>query len=108
MANFKLPAVRIKQDGVTLYLTRMYAKDAVKVGKVDYWDPNASDGKQGYQREPKSSRLRRVAKFIVGKLYPVNILPTAILMNSRDGLSFHEEQDDLGFLTIKADDELWV
>jgi DGQHR domain-containing protein len=108
MANLKLPAIRLTQDGVKLYVTRMYAKDVVKFGKVDAWVPGASDSKQGYQREPRASRLRRVAKFILGKLYPVNILPTAILMNSRDGVSFHEEIDDLGFVTIRPDDELWI
>jgi len=108
MSNLKVPAIRMNQDGVKLYLTRMYAKDLVKLGKVDYWKPGASDSKQGYQREPKPSRLRRVARFILGKLYPVNILPTAILLNSREGLSFHEEEDDLGFITIHSDDELWI
>lgn len=108
MPNLKIPALRISQDGVTLYITKMLAGDAVKVAKTDYWVPGAKDSVQGYQREPKASRLRRIAKFMLGKLYPTNLFPTAVLMNSRERLSFREDGDDIGTLSIRPDDELWI
>jgi len=108
MADLKIPALKLVQEGCTMYLTTMLAKDAVRVGKVDYWVPGKPDADQGYQREPKQSRLRRIARFILGKLYPTNILPTAILMNSREALSFKSNGDGSGTLTIRSSQTLWV
>lgn len=108
MGTLKIRALRLEQSGNTLYVTRMRAGDIVRISHVDYWVPGKPDNKQGYQREPRQSRLRRTAKFLMGKLYPTTLLPTAVVLNARGRLHFENEKDGVGTLTLRENEKLWI
>ena len=104
----KLPAVRLKQDGKTIYTTAMNAGTLLSIAGVDVWDPNLSldDNDQGYQRDPLKSHYSKIAKYLHESKEP--LLPTSILVSAREKLKFipvGSERSGLGTLEIDMDDD---
>jgi DGQHR domain-containing protein len=107
--NLKVPAIRIEQAGIVLYLTFLRAKEALDgVTQVDGWSPT---NKSGYQRMPVPARFRKIARYVQGKEGSRAILPQAVVLNHRDAdskLKFTALDDGpLGTLEIKHDQKLW-
>lgn len=104
----KLPAVRIKQDGKTIYATAINAGDLLNIAEVHVWDPDLSDDDeaQGYQRAPLKSHYSKIAKYLHEEEEP--LLPTSILISARGELKFTPvggERSGLGILEINVDDD---
>lgn len=108
MESITIPTLKLVQQGCTMYLGRMTARDLVDISKVDYWVPGVPDDRQGYQREAREARLRRIGRFLVGKLYPTRLMPGAILLNAREQLAFEDDGDGIGRLTLRSGQPLWI
>jgi len=102
--DIEVPAFRITQRGVDLYLTRLSVSDLAKVYEVDRFEINQNP--QGYQRTLDESRARQVKRYVQEER--PGTLPTAVVFNCREpqGLSFDQGEDGFGKLTIKS--KLWL
>lgn len=74
----------VKQDGRTLLLTALSAKDLLDYTTISKYraDLPPTDMRQGYQRPEEKARAKKVAKYLVQT--PAVLLPTAILLSARD------------------------
>jgi len=95
----KVPAFRIKQGRQVIYLTAFEAKQFLKEGFTapDAWSPT---NRQGYQREPKQRRFKRISEYLTAKDRNA-LLPQAILLNSREKLTFRAANGDGHFGTLE-------
>lgn len=105
----KLPVTRFTQvhEGgvpVELYLTVLTVDQLMERAKVDVRKPGATTG---YQREPTESRVREIARYVTTQ---GGIMPTAVLVNIRDGARFEEQAPDstLGWLHIPDAEPFWI
>jgi DGQHR domain-containing protein len=93
----KLKAIPVTQKGKTLYVSRIPAKDLIqeRMFTVAKWKHGIKDpDKQGYQRDPSSTHAKRVASYLAEEGKPHrNVLPGAVLINSRDSLKTHPNKD---------------
>lgn len=100
----KFRAIPVQQKGKKLYITSIPAKDLVEERKftIAHWKHDEKDVKkqQGYQRELTPSHAKRVSAYLTetGKPHK-NVLPGAILINSRTPLKAHNEKD--GSVTVE-------
>ena len=108
---FQIPALRIDQKGVAMFITALPLGELRKHIKVDYWGP---DNDEGYQRPLVDRRLSDVAKYVNEE---EGVLPTSILVCVRDGDSDQptfevtegsEEFAQRGILNIPEGATLWV
>ena len=108
---FQVPALRIEQKGVAMFVTALPLGELRKHIKVDYWRP---DNEEGYQRPLVDRRLAEVAKYITAE---EGVLPTSILVCVRDDDSHHPTFDlrdgfgefaQWGMLSIPDNVTLWV
>lgn len=102
---FRLPAIRVRQRGVTLYLSAVPADILIKVTGVDVCEP-LKGRPDGYQRPRDDTRCRQLAEYL---LQPDSLLPNAVLANLRpDGPQYHFEllpaQESLGTLVLPNED----
>src|SRR4051794_12485466 len=91
MRSVELPAIKLNQNGMTLYLMAANVGDLLDIADVDTWradlapleedDPRAFLEEQGYQREAVSRYYTKVATYI-NQAHA--ILPTSILLSARD------------------------
>src|SRR5437867_7273787 len=100
----QVPALKLIQKGVDLYLTRLRIDDISKLYQVDRFDIEENVG--GYQRSLDDARARQVKKYVQEER--PGTLPAALVMNCRDpkGLLFKEIRDGVGKLSIKSN--LWL
>jgi DGQHR domain-containing protein len=105
----KLPVTRFTQvhEGgvpVELYLTVLTVDQLMERAKIDVRKPGATTG---YQREPTESRVREIARYVTTQ---GGIMPTAVLVNIRDGARFEEQAPDstLGWLHIPDAEPFWI
>lgn len=106
----RVPALRIEQKGVTLYVTAISYGELRKYAKVDYWRP---DNTEGYQRPLVDRRLAEVSKYVQQEQ---GVLPTSILLCARDEdkvkITFEpgdkQEGATWGFLCMPEGATLWV
>lgn len=108
-----IPALRIKQKDVTIYVSALPFGELRKYMKVDDWRPDDPDG---YQRPLGNRRLSEIAKYITeGK----GVLPTSVLLATRvsDEITITFEASssngvdgspELGVISIPDDAVLWV
>ena len=71
---FQIPALKIEQKGVAIFVTALPLGELRKHMRVDYWGP---DNDEGYQRPLVDRRLSEVAKYVNEE---EGVLPTSILV----------------------------
>jgi DGQHR domain-containing protein len=87
----KVPAIRIRQDGQTLYVTAIQAGQLISHSKPDAF--REEDGEEhGYQRVPERPRALAMARFLRGNQV---LLPTAVTLGAREELKFDEKTGTL-------------
>src|SRR5437867_2604771 len=103
-SSMQVPALKLVQNGVELYLTRLRINDISRLYKVDRFDIEGNAG--GYQRSLDDSRARHVKRYIMEER--PGTLPAAVVMNCRDaeGLEFKEGRNGVGKLKIRS--PLWL
>jgi len=95
MAQITTPAVRIEQDGKTLFLTRFTVAELTLPGFYRVEELVAGED-AGYQRKKDKRRARRFAKYIdeSGKSA---FLPTSILLATSDSLDYDTDRGEITF-----------
>lgn len=106
----KAKAVRIKQNGSFLFITSLPVK-TLRQGEIARWDPAINESQyqidglikiQGYQREPIRTHYTKVGKYVAENKDA--LLPTAVLVNCREKLSFTEDEPGIGFGTLEINE----
>jgi DGQHR domain-containing protein len=107
----QVPALKINQKGIEIFVTALPFRDLRGHVKVDYWTP---DNEEGYQRPLVDRRLAEVARFV---LQDEGVLPTSILLCVRqedlEGVRFERlhvdgESAAVGNLVIPDGLTLWI
>lgn len=102
MEHLQIPCMRANQNGRTLYVCTIRAKELAdlynrKIIAVDVWSPQNPDG---YQRMPVVTRARKYARYVANR----GVTPTSVLMYLRDlnnGVKFKD-----GILTIPKPNQI--
>lgn len=101
----RVPAIRIVQDGIAMYLTRLCAETfkSPNFSTADAWSPK---NRRGYQRPPSPKRFKAIAEYVRGMHGLKALLPQSIILNSRKPLIFEADpvspDGDFGALTITS------
>lgn len=100
----QVPALKLVQNDIELFLTRLRINEISRLYKVDRFDIENNTG--GYQRSLDDSRARHVKRYILEER--PGTLPAAVVMNCRDaeGLEFKEGRNGVGKLKIRS--TLWL
>jgi len=101
MAQITTPAVRIKQDGKTLFLTRFTVAELTSPGFYRVEELVAGED-VGYQRELDMRRARRFAEYI-NEVGERAFLPTSILLATGDSLDYDTDRGEITF-EVRGDD----
>lgn len=103
--NFKLPAIKLHQrepKGTNLYLCVVKAREfferAPERFVIDYYT-RSKNTEKGYQRLLSPKSVEKIKNFILSETHNP-LLPTAMLVNSREKLEFKAINDDYGYLMI--------
>jgi DGQHR domain-containing protein len=88
---------------ITLYLGVINAEDLID-GRADIPNYDA-EKKTGYQRPPTPSRITSLSRYVLGK---GGLLPTAILVNVRNGAQFTPNGAGFGTLRVPEGERLWI
>jgi len=104
VSDVELPAFKIMQHNVPLYITFMTADQLSNEDRIkpDIWSPQNPDG---YQRTLQRFRARQFAKFILNER---NISPPAVLLSIREPVEFKEVEGCYGYLKIPDNATLWI
>lgn len=105
--EFTLPAFKIhqrEQNGTAIYFSKINAKELStrtdERFKIDYFKRIDSKQDSGYQRQLSKNSVDKIIDFVLRETkYP--LLPTAILVNSREPLDFKDNGGGIGSLNIK-------
>ena len=107
----EVPAIRIQQKDMTMFVTVLSLAEIKKRASVDRWGP---DNAEGYQRPPVERHVRDVAKYVTQE---AAVLPTSILLCVRETdlnrptFESHGEVGsfaETGMLKIPEDATLWI
>lgn len=105
--EFTLPALKInqrEQAGTAIYFSKINAKElATRTDerfKIDYFRRLDSNQDMGYQRQLSKSGVEKIKDFVLRETKNP-LLPTAILVNSREPLDFKDNGHGFGLLTVK-------
>tara|TARA_B100002052_G_scaffold296261_1_gene324299 strand:- start:156 stop:1316 length:1161 start_codon:yes stop_codon:yes gene_type:complete len=100
MKNITLPSINLKQNGSTITLTTMTAKELIKHTQVQKFNSDLAldDPNQGYQRKPGIARIKKLGNFLDKTIkakenFP---MPTAILLSDR-GCNVTYDSNTLSF-----------
>jgi DGQHR domain-containing protein len=96
----KVPALKIRQDGQTLYVTAIPAGKLISHSKPDTFREEHGE-EHGYQRAPERSRALAMARFLRGNQV---LLPTAVTLGAREELNFDEKN---GMLELPEESTLF-
>lgn len=113
----RAPAIRLRQNGTTLFVTCLTASQLIDASEIDTWKPNLEETtlslheileEQGYQRVPIRSHYTKVGKYVAGD--SAAILPTSILASSRSPLRFEPMPNGapFGYLEIPQEASLYL
>lgn len=110
MASTTFPALRFKQRDHDLYLGHGTAADLERFTEIDRFDPalDLDDPAQGYQREPEQGRIRRLANYLITRDQGDGLLPTAVLLASRNPVNFVSTTNGFGSIVVDDDNPLLV
>lgn len=110
--RLKIKAFKLSQPtnekNKAVYTTSLPIKTLVNENmfKINWWDKDKmGDLKNGYQRRPAESRIRKVANYFNN--YDSPIFPSNILINSLRAIEFIPERGNFGDLIID-DYPLWI
>ncbi len=94
-------AVRMVQDGVTVYVASIPAHVIAELGIVSVYDPDrdAADPEQGYQRAPSRQHAAKIKNYLLDPTQK-RLLPSATLLSARRALDFQPVDGDLGRLRL--------
>jgi DGQHR domain-containing protein len=89
-----VPAVRMIQDGVSVYVAAVPAYVIAEIGVVNEYDPDkdAGDETQGYQRAPSRQHAAKIKSYLLDPTQK-RLLPSATLLSSRTRLTFRRIGD---------------
>ena len=109
MGHQTLRALRFEQNGHTLYVGHAPAEKLLRFTEIDRFDPAIplEDPSQGYQREPESGRIRRLANYLVRK-EGNGLMPTAVLLASHNPVQFISETNGFGSFVVDSHDLLRI
>jgi DGQHR domain-containing protein len=95
---------RFKGEPIDLYLAAVPAEEVIHRKRMDV---RSVDNPGGYQRRPEGHRLIAIANYV---LRGEGLLPTALLVNIREGAWFEESPSggDFGTLHFSDDQPWWV
>ena len=79
-----LPGVAFTQEGKCLFSSAMRAEDLIRHARVDVHHEEESGGYTGYQRAVASNRAKSFARYL--KIQHMPLVPTAVLLNVREGI----------------------
>jgi DGQHR domain-containing protein len=84
ISTLEIPAIRITQQGKTIYIGKMAGKDIVDRCIPTEWDPDKGWdlNQQGYQRRPIEEHYKRIGEFLREEDDP--LLPTSALLCARE------------------------
>ena len=93
-----------KGEPVDLYLAAVPATEVISRKDIDIQRP---DNPKGYQRIPSESRVRTISRYVTNG---EGMLPTAVLVNIRDGARFEEDPSggNFGKLHFSEDQPWWI
>lgn len=104
--DFSLPAMRIhqrEQDDKAIYMAKINAKELATRSEerfvIDVYKRVEGKEDSGYQRPVSDSAVQKIKNFILEDSKNP-LLPTAILVNSRNPLDFKDSGGGIGKLTI--------
>lgn len=107
--EFSLPAMRVhqrEQKGKAIYVARISAKElsvrADERFKIAYYSRVESTKDIGYQRPLSQNAVEKIKDFILKKESENPLLPTALLVNSRNVLDFKDTGGGIGTLNVKG------
>lgn len=101
-AAYDAPAIRVIQDGVSLFVTAVPARVISELGVVDEYDPekDLADPTQGYQRAPQRGHAAKIKSYLLDPTHR-RIMPTATLLSSRSRIQFAPNgSDGFGVVTL--------
>ncbi len=103
----ELSVTRFRQGKHELYLSVLSAGELTPRCQVDVYRPGPEP--TGYQRDPTVSRVRAVARY-VSDTHGLGLMPTAVLVNIREGAVFTPERPGArkGTLYVPDDEWFWV
>jgi len=101
-----MPAIKIRQKDIDIYVTTMRAEDLLNNYSIDWWK---RDDPTGYQRPLKDSRIREIKHYL---LKEIGTFPTSVLANVRGELQVRTmkglgENSELCEISI-PEKSLWV
>lgn len=93
MEKRKFKCIKFKQDGKTLYSSALKVEDILEFSMVHRYNPDLpyDDPKQGYQRK-EEARYKKLRKHMSST---DRLLPTAILLNVRDGIEYSSDTSEI-------------
>ncbi len=104
---FRVIRLRQRSGGkpVDLYVSALPASVVLQTHDIDIYDPGTKP--DGYQRRPTEYRAEDIARYVLSQ---EGLLPTAVLVNVRDGAEIQPDApgEDTGLLKIPAGARLWV
>lgn len=94
-----------KGKPVDLYLAAVPAAEVIRRKKIDIQNP--TDNPRGYQRSPEGYRIKGISRYVIAG---EGMLPTALLVNIRNGAWFEEDAPGsaLGKLHFDEDQPWWL
>lgn len=107
----EVKALKISQNGRFLYITSLSVK-TLRQGQIAQWDPAINESQykiddlieiQGYQRSPIRTHYTKIGKYVAENKDA--LLPTAVLANCRECLSFVEDTRGTGFGTLEINEQ---
>ena len=88
-AAYEAAAIRVVQDGVSLFVMSVPARVVSELGIVDEYDPekDLADPTQGYQRAPQRGHAAKIKSYLLDPTHR-RLMPTATLLSSRSKVKF--------------------
>lgn len=102
----KIKVLPFKQEGVPMYVGVMNVKELLPITRVDEWRVGEDEHETGYQRNPETARVGKVAKFLQND--PKPLMPTSILVSCREGLAVTNNSDGVAEASIPETATFWI
>ena len=123
MTELKINGMKFSQNNHEMFLATPPMEDLINRCVIDEWDPLLKEDrfkdvrdwleKQGYQRKPTITRLKRIAKYLykAGSRNAIfSVFPASIILSYRGKLEFTPFTNDSNFgsLKLKPEDKLFI
>jgi len=123
LEKFKMVGSKFIQNKHHMYLATPPMEDLINRCKIDEWNPLLKEErypdvkdwleKQGYQRKPSVTRLKKIAKYLhkADRRDAIfSVFPSTIILSYRGKISFTpiSEDENLGTLEIPSDETFFI